>query len=157
MALVIGPMPLDHNVRLQSARWAVEQWKRDFPYDTVDWYINLYQAADTTTSLPVVHAALLNDEFVGTASLIADDELPDALEPGPWIAAVFVAQWARRQGIGKALIDSLTARARELGYSTVYLYTEHGAPWYEMMGWSSLRLTRLSDHDVTVMSLQLDV
>jgi hypothetical protein len=91
MALIIGPMPQDNNVRLQSARWAVEQWKRDFPYDTVDWYLNLYNAADSANSLPVVHAALLNDEFVGTASLIADDELPDATEPGPWIAAVFVA------------------------------------------------------------------
>jgi GNAT superfamily N-acetyltransferase len=156
MTLVIGPMPADNNVRLQSARWAVEQWKRDFPYDTVDWYLNLYSDADLSTSLPVVHAALLNDEFVGTASLIADDELPDAPEPGPWIAAVFVAQWARRQGIGEALIDSLTSRARELGFSAVYLYTEHGAPWYEKMGWTSLRVTRLSDHNVTVMSLQLD-
>jgi GNAT superfamily N-acetyltransferase len=156
MARSIGSMPLDKNVRLQSARWAVEQWKRDFPYDTVDWYLNLYDAADSATVLPVVHAALLNDEFVGTGSLIADDELPHAPEPGPWIAAVFVAEWVRRQGIGEALIDSLTSRARELGFSAVYLYTEHGAPWYEKMGWSSLRVTRLSDHDVTVMSLQLN-
>ena len=103
-----------------------------------------------------MHAALLNDDFVGTASLITDDELPDAPEPGPWIAAVFVAEWARRRGIGEALIDSLVSRARELGYSTVYLYTEHGAPWYEKMGWTAVRVTRLSDHNVTVMSLQLD-
>ena len=156
MTLIIGPMPADNNVRLQSARWAVEQWKRDFPYDTVDWYLNLYDAADSALSLPVVLAALLNDEFVGTGSLIADDELPDAMEPGPWIAAVFVAEWARRQGIGEALIDSLTSRARELGFSTVYLYTEHGAPWYEKMGWTRLRVTQLSDHNVTVMSLQLN-
>jgi GNAT superfamily N-acetyltransferase len=156
MALVIGSMPPDQNVRLQSARWAVEQWKRDFPYDTVDWYLDLYDAADSATVLPVVHAALLNDEFVGTGSLIADDELPDAPEPGPWIAAVFVAEWARRQGIGEALIDSLTSRARELGFTTVYLYTEHGAPWYEKMGWTRLRVTQLSDHNVTVMSLQLN-
>jgi GNAT superfamily N-acetyltransferase len=156
MTLVIGPMPSDKNVRLQSARWAVEQWRRDFPYDTVDWYLKLYDAADSATTLPVVHAALLNNEFVGTASLITDDELPDAPEPGPWIAAVFVAEWARRRGIGEALIDSLVSRARELGYSTVYLYTEHGAPWYEKMGWTAVRVTRLSDHNVTVMSLQLD-
>jgi GNAT superfamily N-acetyltransferase len=156
MTLIIGPMPADNNVRLQSARWAVEQWKRDFPYDTVDWYLNLYDAADSALSLPVVLAALLNDEFVGTGSLIADDELPDAMEPGPWIAAVFVAEWARRQGIGEALIHSLTSRARELGFSTVYLYTEHGAPWYEKMGWTRLRVTQLSDHNVTVMSLQLN-
>lgn len=156
MTLIIGSMPADNNVRLQSARWAVEQWKRDFPYDTVDWYLNLYDAADSALSLPVVLAALLNDEFVGTGSLIADDELPDAMEPGPWIAAVFVAEWARRQGIGEALIHSLTSRARELGFSTVYLYTEHGAPWYEKMGWTRLRVTQLSDHNVTVMSLQLN-
>jgi hypothetical protein len=38
----------------------------------------------------------------------------------------------------------------------VYLYTEHGAPWYEKMGWTRLRVTQLSDHNVTVMSLQLN-
>lgn len=157
MALKITDMPNDESVRLQSAMWAVEEWKRDFPYDTVDWYLNLYRQADESQSLPVVLAAFVDDNFVGSASLIADDELPDASEPGPWVAAVFVAEPARGQGIGGQLVKELVMRAERLGIERVYLYTQHGAPWYETMGWTTRRISRLQDHDVTVMSYEIVV
>ena len=145
-------MPSDEAIRLQSAMWAVEEWKRDFPFDTVDWYLNLYQQADQSHGLPVVLAAFFDDEFVGSASLIADDELPDAVEPGPWVAAVFVKNTARKEGVGEALVRALMQRAKELHFPQVYLYTQHGAPWYERMGWTTCRVAQLQDHDVTVMS-----
>lgn len=152
MNISIVEMPDDEAIRLQSATWAVEEWKRDFPYDTVDWYLNLYREADTASSLPIVLAAFVNNQFVGSASLIADDELPDANEPGPWVAAVYVAESARGQTVGSLLVKELLARARDLGMKQVYLYTQHGAPWYESMGWTVCRTARLQDHDVTVMT-----
>jgi GNAT superfamily N-acetyltransferase len=155
MHISIVEMPGDDAIRLQSATWAVEEWKRDFPYDTVDWYLNLYTQSDSSASLPVVLAAFLDNEFVGSASLIADDELPDAPEPGPWVAAVYVAESARGQGIGARLVKELLARAGHLGIQRVYLYTQHGAPWYETMGWTTCRIARLQDHDVTVMTYEV--
>lgn len=155
MATTIVAMPKDDEVRLQSATWAVEEWKRDFPYDTVDWYLNLYQQADNAQILPIVLAGFLDDEFVGSASLIADDELPDAIEPGPWVAAVYVKESARCRGIGESLVRELLRRARQQGLSRVFLYTQHGAPWYHKMGWVSERRTQLGDHEVSVLSYDL--
>ena len=155
MQVSIVEMPRDDAIRLQSATWAVEEWKRDFPYDTVDWYLNLYAQSDFSDSLPVVLAAFLDDEFVGSASLIADDELPDALEPGPWVAAVYVAEMARGHGIGSRLVKELLVRAAQMEIERVYLYTQHGAPWYEEMGWTTCRTARLQEHDVTVMSYEI--
>lgn len=155
MSLVIGPMPDDVNVRLQFAQWAVKQWAQDFPDDTVDWYLNLYKEADSATAIPFVRAALVNGEFVGTGSLIADDELPGASQLGPWVATVFVAEFARRQGIGEAIVKSLVTRAQELDYPTVFLYTHHNVAWYQQMGWAPICLSYLGGHEVTVMSLQL--
>jgi GNAT superfamily N-acetyltransferase len=91
-------------------------------------------------------------EFVGTASLIADDELPDALEPGPWVAAVYVTESHRGRGVGRALVSALQQRGSDLGVTEMYLYTEKGATWYQSMGWHERRVASLSGHDVTVMS-----
>ena len=58
MSFTIVEMPQDDVVRLRSATWAVEEWKRDFPYDTVEWYVSLYARSDESLALPVVLAAL---------------------------------------------------------------------------------------------------
>lgn len=145
-------MPGDESVRMHAASLAVEQWRGDFPHDTQSWYLDLYAAADGADGLPVVLAAMEDAVFLGTGSLIADDELPGAPEPGPWIAALYVEPSARRRGIGGALVGALVERARSLGHREVYLYTEHGETWYHRLGWTSLRTARLADHDVVVMS-----
>lgn len=155
MSITIVDMSHDASVRLQSATWAVEEWKRDFPYDTVDWYLSLYARADESPTLPIVLAAFVDDNFVGSASLIEDDELPDATEPGPWVAAVYVAETDRGRGIGAALVRELVNRAQELGIAQLFLYTQNGAPWYVDMGWRTCRVARLADHEVTVMSYDI--
>lgn len=155
MTITIIDMPDD--VRLQQcvADVCVTYWKRDFPLDTDQWYLDLYEQSLSSTGLPVVVVAVNDGEFVGTASLIADDELPDATESGPWLAAVFVNDSYRHQGIGSALVRAIEERAVKQGITEIFLYTEHGTPWYESMGWQYIRTTRLADHDVTVMSRAL--
>jgi GNAT superfamily N-acetyltransferase len=152
VAARIVAMPADGSVRIRAASLAVEQWRGDFPHDTESWYLDLYAAADDTEGLPVVLAAMDNGVFLGTGSLIADDELPGAPEPGPWIAALYVEESARRRGIGEALVGALVERAGGLGHEVVYLYTQHGESWYHRLGWTTLRTARLADHDVAVMS-----
>lgn len=151
----IVDMPADDAVRMRAATLAVEEWKRDFPHDTVAWYLDLYAASDATNGLPVVVAAMDGREFLGTGALIEDDELPDASEPGPWLAALYVTESSRGKGIGRSLVAELLDRAAALGHEAVYLYTENAAPWYAGMGWSTLRTSRLADHDVTVMMRRL--
>ena len=151
MSLRISDMPNDAGVQSFVAKTCVSYWRRDFPHDTNEWYLALYADSLRSQTLPIVLVAHMGDQVVGTASLIADDELPDATEPGPWLAAVFVEEERRGTGIGTALVREMMTRARALQIERLYLYTENAVAWYQSMGWRTVRIAHLSDHDVTVM------
>jgi GNAT superfamily N-acetyltransferase len=155
MSLRIIDIPDDAGVQSFVAKTCVSYWRRDFPHDTEEWYLALYAESLQSQTLPIVLVACMGDEVVGTASLIADDELPDATELGPWLAAVFVEEERRGTGVGTALVQEMMTRARALQIERLYLYTENAAAWYQLMGWRTLRTARLSDHDVTVMCCDL--
>jgi N-acetylglutamate synthase-like GNAT family acetyltransferase len=125
----------------------------------VQTYLDQYKlAASESDTLIEVYAAIDdNDKLLGVATLVADDELPDAPEPGPWLAAVFVTPDARRHGAGSALVDHATNRARALGHQKLYLYTEHAQDWYLGKGWQKVRETVFLGLHHTVMQLDLVV
>lgn len=143
-------MPADVQARTTVARWLVEEWRHLFPDDDIGWYLGVWMRADATGSNPP-HAvvALLNGEVVGTASMVHDDELPGAIEPGPWIAAVYVVPEHRGIGAGRAMMHELMSRRT----GPLWLYTENETAWYESMGWRAVRRTVVNGHPVTVMTL----
>ena len=129
----------------------------EFPSDTVQTYLDQYSlAASEPEELIEVFAAIdSQDNLLGVATLVDDDELPDAPEPGPWLAAVFVKPEARNSQIGSELVTNVVDRARELGYQKIYLYTEHAEDWYRKKGWIKIRdIVFLGLHH-TVMQLEL--
>jgi len=147
----VEDIPRDHGLRLTVAHWSLAEWVHDFPDDTIDWYLDLYEEASRVRGLPSVFVAHLDGKLAGTASLVADDELPGASEPGPWVAAVFVTPPARRKGVGGAVVRAAIDRARDLGLPEVYLYTGTGIDWYLDAGWEVVRVAELAGHPVTVM------
>lgn len=146
-------IPTDPAVRRMVAAWCVAEWPHLFPDDTDRWYLDMYSEADSTGARPP-HAlvAFDGDEIVGTASLVVDDELPGAMEPGPWLAAVYVVPSHRGHGIGRALVREVLERAE----ADVWLYTENEVTWYESMGWSRVRESAVNGHSVTVMVSRVD-
>ena len=124
-----------------AAQWSFEAWMHEFPSDTVQTYLDQYAlAACEPEELIEVFAAIdSQDNLLGVATLVDDDELPDAPEPGPWLAAVFVKPEARNLQIGSELVTNVVDRARELGYQKIYLYTEHAEDWYRKKGWIKIR------------------
>lgn len=140
-----------------AAAWSVEQWRHEFPADTVDTYLSQYRAAaDGTGGDLEVWAALSTDgDLLGVATLVDDDELPDATEPGPWLAAVYVEPAARGAGVGGQLVSHVASRARSLGHGHLFLYTADRREWYERRGWRALRESSVNGTAVTVMGLAL--
>ncbi len=141
-----------------AAQWSYVAWQHEFPSDTVQTYLDMYAlaASQPTNRLVEVYAAISQDnELLGLATLIDDDELPDANEPGPWLAAVFVKSDMRKFGIGSALVQRVVDRAVELNYPTLYLYTEFAENWYITKGWTKIRSTLFLGLLHTVMRLEL--
>lgn len=142
----------------QAAQWSFDAWRHEFPSDTVQTYLDQYAlaASDDSRLVEIFAATSQDDELLGVATLIDNDELPDATEPGPWLAALFVKPEARNSRIGSALVTSVVNRARGLGYSKIYLYTEHAENWYLTKGWVKLRDTIFLGLHHTVMQLELN-
>ena len=92
MKCVVTDMPRHEALRTTAAQWSFSEWGELYPDDSVQWYLDLYAASDQDErSLPVCLAALNEDgTIIGTASLIENDELPNAPEPGPRDEAVKV-------------------------------------------------------------------
>jgi uncharacterized protein (DUF952 family)/N-acetylglutamate synthase-like GNAT family acetyltransferase len=142
----------------QAAQWGFAAWAHEFPNDTVQTYLDLYSlSAGTSGRLAEPFVAVdLDDNLLGCISLVDDDELPDATEPGPWVAALFVHPSAREHGVGNALLRHLYSRATELGFNQLFLYTQDKQSWYEQKGWHHVRNTALNQLPHVVMQLELN-
>jgi len=146
----IKQVPHHHD---HAAQLSLDAWKHDFPEDTLQTYLDMFTATGTYANRFVEVFAAINqaEELLGLATLVDDDELPGAIEPGPWLAAVFVVPEARKLGVGSALINHVVNRSRELGYSEMFLYTEDQQEWYQKRGWTYTRDTLLNDMKHVVM------
>ena len=111
--IVISDMPANSKFAHIGAQWAFDDWKETDPNDDIHWYLNVYsESAMDPLSLPISLAAITtNDELAGVACVVNDDELPDAQEPGPWVAAVFVNPEYRGRAVGKQLVTEAVRRA----------------------------------------------
>lgn len=148
--MIVVDIPPDPVMRAEVAGWLVTEWRHLFPDDDVEWYFDVWTRADETgVKPPHCVVAIVDGAVVGTASMVLDDELPGADEPGPWIAAVYVLPEHRGAGVGTALMSELMSRRS----GPLWLYTENEADWYRTMGWREVRAAELNGCAVTVMTL----
>lgn len=93
---------------------------------------NLKKASET--EFPITFVAIENRECIGTVSIFSND-LKTQSDLTPWLAAVIVRPEFRNRGVAAALIKHACGVAKSLGFSTIYLRTEHAAQYYERLGW----------------------
>ena len=141
----------------RAAELSVTEWKEIFTDDSVQTYLDLYGQAGTYAGrfVETYVAISTDDELIGMATLVDDDELPNAPEPGPWLAAVLTVPNNRAQGVASAVVQRIVQRAHELRLPAIYLYTSDQQQWYANKGWKPLRETELNGIAHTVMCLLL--
>ena len=148
MTVRIIDMPPDEGTMRAVAAWVMEEWRHMFPDDTVDWYLDVWTQASAHPDGPP-HAVVATEDgtIIGTASVVVDDELPGATEPGPWLALTLVLPVHRGRGIGTAMVKELMGRCP----GGLWLYTESESGWYESLGWRAVRTAEVNGVPVTVM------
>jgi uncharacterized protein (DUF952 family)/GNAT superfamily N-acetyltransferase len=141
----------------RAAELSVTEWKEIFTEDSVQTYIDLYGQTGTYAGrfVETYVAISADDELIGMATLVDDDGLPNAPEPGPWLAAVLTVPTSRAQGVASAVVQRIVQRAHQLGLPAIYLYTSDQQQWYANKGWKQLRETDLNGIAHTVMCLPL--
>jgi GNAT superfamily N-acetyltransferase len=103
-----------------------------------DEYRGWVQATLESETIPACFVAHHGDIFSGCVSLIVNDM---ELRPQytPWIAALWVEETARRQGIAAALIDAARHYANGCGHDCVYLCaTPDNTPYYLKRGFTQI-------------------
>jgi N-acetylglutamate synthase-like GNAT family acetyltransferase len=71
---------------------------------------------------------------VGTIAIVQNDL--KCRDYTPWLASLYVDKPFRNNKIGEQLIDKIKNVAAEgLGYSELYLRTEHAGDYYRRLGW----------------------
>ena len=155
--LKIVPIPADPVIRNMVAGWSHRAWSIDFPGDTEQTYLDLYeQSSHNASSIPYVCVAIADDEaVVGTATLVADDELPGFEDLKPWLAAVWVEPEHRSAGVANAMVKHIEEKAAALGYKHLHLYTHDQQSWYLRHNWEIIGVGSLAHHTVTVMQKTL--
>ena len=143
----------------RAAELSVTEWKKYFPDDTVQTYFDLYGLTGQYEGHFAETYIAVNpeDELLGMATLVDDDELPESNEPGPWLAAVLTVPSKRQNGVGSTLVQQVVKRAHQHGHRELFLYTADEQEWYAKKGWIPTRETELNGIAHTVMRLPLQI
>ncbi len=136
------------------ARWLHAEWGYYHERDSVERRFGELSGRLRDDGIPLTFVALEQGEPIGTASLTADD-METRPELKPWLASVLVTPTARGRGVGSALVQAVVAKAAELGYRILYLYTEDQMALYARLGWELHERTSYYSHDVTIMRIAL--
>lgn len=105
-------------------------------------------------SLPLTFVALDGITPIGMCSLRVNDGIRANLSP--WLGSLVVKLNYQKQGIGKMLIDATKNKAKELGFTQLYLFAfDLTIPdYYARLGWMIMGIDEFKDHPVTIMSVK---
>ncbi|WP_164522205.1 GNAT family N-acetyltransferase [Halocella sp. SP3-1] len=89
---------------------------------------------------PISFIAIVNGMCAGVISIF-DNDLGTREDLTPWLAGLYVDENFRGNKIAEALINTVFKKCKEMGYTKIYLRTEHTAEYYQKKGWTFLENT----------------
>ena len=134
-ALDIYPLSEKPEFAETCAAWSFGEWGCNLRNDSLNQSIARYkERAANTDKIPRTWVGMKGDKIAGMVSLVACDH-EDRKDLTPWLASMYVHRTFRRQGCASQLIQHLHKKAKELGFSRLYLFTPDAMALYEKNGW----------------------
>jgi GNAT superfamily N-acetyltransferase len=97
---------------------------------------SIFHSITTESPLPRWYLLLNGERIAGCYGLITND-FNSRQDLWPWLAALYVDEAERGQALGAKLLDHGLAEAKSLGFTKVYLATDH-IGYYEKYGWEHI-------------------
>lgn len=132
------------------AQWHQNEWQHISPQLSTLSRIKLYSGYANCAAIPSCILAIVNDQPVGSASLVASD-METRPHLHPWLASVFVHDAHRQQGIATQLIEHCIDNARLLGVEALYLFTPDQTSFYLKRGWELIERCDYHNEKVDIM------
>ncbi|MHB0764237.1 GNAT family N-acetyltransferase [Stutzerimonas sp. NM35] len=126
------------------------EWKHLNSSLTLEGRAEAIAKASRHEGVPSIFIAVSGGQLVGSAALVQNDmhTRPDL---SPWLAAVYVKEAFRHQGIATELVARCEAEAARSNANAWYLYTEFASKFYEKLGWRYLERCEYKGVTVDVM------
>ena len=86
--------------------------------------------------LPQFFLLLKNNEIIGCSALVTNDFI-SRHDLFPWMACLYVDEKERGNDYGNLLMEYAEQEAKKVGFSTIYLTTDHDG-YYERYGWKRI-------------------
>jgi len=149
-AVDVAPMAEHRALLPLVAEWFVSEWPNWYgPGGPGDVSADLTAFAASQTVLPVGVIAFLEGRPVGAGALKAES-IASHKHLSPWAVAGYVAPEFRGQGIGAALLASLVAQGRLIGYEAIYCGTSTAQRLLMRCGWQAVESTVVEGRPLTV-------
>lgn len=110
------------------------EWKHLNPSLTLEGRVKAIAEAAERESIPSIFIAVSEKQLVGSAAIVPND-MDTKPDLSPWLAAVYVKEGFRHQGIATRLIARCEDEAVRSNVDVWYLYTEYASRLYEKLGW----------------------
>lgn len=104
--------------------------------------------------LPHTLLALGTGQLVGAVTLM-QFKGPLAEPQTPWVTNLWVHPQWRRKGIGSTLCAQLCDYAKNLQFLQLQLFTHDQVPFYNALGWRTVRQTEIAGRNCFIMEFQL--
>lgn len=130
------------------------EWGHLNPSLTLEKRIAKITALSGETGIPSFFIAISDGKLAGSAALVKED-MDTRTDLLPWLAAVYVKNQYRHQGVATALIARCESEAIHQNFNTWYLYTESASGLYEKLGWCHAERCVHKDVMVSIMSKEL--
>lgn len=121
--------------KVKAIQYFIKHWATE---ESAPVYKDCITSCITTkNSLPQWYLLINNNEdIIGCAGLITNDFI-SRMDLYPWICALFIEESCRGNGLGAMLIEKAKQDAKNGGFETVYLCTDH-IGYYEKYGFEKI-------------------
>lgn len=116
----------------KAAAWFHEKWN----VPEAVYLESIQDGQKNPTNVPQWYVVIDKDKIIGGFGLI-DNDFHKRKDLTPNVCAVFVEEEYRNCGVAKSMLDFACKEARDMGYSNLYLITDH-EQFYEKCGWDFL-------------------
>lgn len=108
-------------------------WQAFGSENSRDFYASVVASSLSGQDFPLTFVALDGEQLMGTVGVWRCD-LISRQDLFPWLAALYVAEGFRGQGISEQLQQQVIAWCQQHHYPDIYLWSEC-ADYYERFGW----------------------
>jgi GNAT superfamily N-acetyltransferase len=131
------------SIQIIGIRENPEYLKEGVDYFTAKWGIDrriyddcISHSITTDSPMPRWYLLLKDKEIIGCYGMITNDFI-SRQDLYPWLCALYIDEKERGQQLGSKLLEHGRKEAGKLGFSKVYLCTDHDG-YYEKYGWKHI-------------------